>query len=43
MPARDERGCRAGRRPPLEERLAANDMARRELRERQMQGKRNWR
>ena len=37
-----EKGCRAGRRPPLEERLAAKDRARRELRVEQMKGTSNW-
>ena len=40
--SRDEQGCRAGRRPTIEERLAAKDQARHELRDKQMQGVGNW-
>ena len=35
-------GCRAGRKPPIEQRLAAKDQARRELRAREMKGATNW-
>jgi len=37
-----EKGCRAGRRGGLEERLAANEQARRELRGKQMKDVKNW-
>lgn len=40
--SRDEQGCRAGRKPPIEQRLAEKDQARRELRTEQMQGVGNW-
>jgi hypothetical protein len=38
----DEQGCRAGRKPPIEQRLAAKDEARHQLRAEGMKGVGNW-
>lgn len=38
-----EQGCRASRKPPIDERLARRDQARHELRQREMRGAKNWR
>lgn len=42
MSRETEQGCRAGRKPPIEERLAAKDKARHELRAEQMKSVGNW-
>jgi hypothetical protein len=39
--SRQEQGCRAGRKP-IDERLAAKDQARRELRTEQMRDAKGW-
>lgn len=41
MGRQEEQGCRAGRKP-YEQRLAKKDEARRELRQREMRGAKNW-
>ncbi len=40
--SRDEQGCRAGRKPPINERLERRDQERHELRDRQMEGVGDW-
>lgn len=42
MGRQEEQGCRAGRKPPIDQRLAKKDEARRELRQREMRGAKNW-
>jgi hypothetical protein len=42
MSRETEQGCRAGRKPPIEDRLAAKDKERHQLRAEQMQGVGNW-
>ena len=42
MAGLSDKGCRAGRRPTIEERLARRDQERHDLRNEQMQGVGNW-
>ena len=42
MSRETEEGCRAGRKPTIEDRLAAKDKARHELRAKGMKGVGNW-